>query len=55
MIGLPGADRVAVLGEVELDGSRGAIGFKKPDFGLADSAQFLEGQSASAAVGREIG
>jgi hypothetical protein len=52
VIGLPGADRVAVLGEVELNGSRGVIGFQMPDFGLADSAQFLERQSASAAVGR---
>jgi hypothetical protein len=54
MIGLNSADRVAVLGEVELDGSRGVMGFKKPDLGLADTAEFLERQSASASVGREI-
>jgi hypothetical protein len=48
-------DRVAVLGEVELDGSEGVIGFKPADFGLADTAKFLERQGASAAVGRKIG
>jgi len=49
------ADRVAVLGEVERDGCRCVIGFEPADFGVADSAEFLERQSASAAVGREIG
>jgi hypothetical protein len=33
---------VAVLGEVELDGSEAVIGFKPADFGLADAAKFLE-------------
>ena len=55
MIGFNSADRVAVLGEVELDGSRGVMGFKKPDLGLADTAEFLQGQSASVAVGGKIG
>ncbi len=55
VIWLNSADRVAVLGEVELDGSGGVIGFEPADFGLADSAEFLERQGASVAVGREIG
>ena len=55
VIWLNGADRVAILGEVELDGGRGVTGFEPADFGLADSVEFLERQGASAAVGGEIG
>jgi hypothetical protein len=51
VIGISGADRVSV----EFDGRGGLIGFKMPDFGQADSVQFLERQSARAAVGRQIG
>ena len=53
VIGVHGADRVAVLGEGELDGGQGVTGFEGADFGLADSVKFLEGQGASAAVGGE--
>ena len=49
------SDRVAVLGEVELDGSEGVIGFEPADFGLADTAQFLERQGARAARSAESG
>jgi hypothetical protein len=49
------ADRVPIFGEVKFDGSRGVLGFESADLGLADAAEFLERQSASAAVGREIG
>jgi hypothetical protein len=52
VIGFHGTDRVAVLGEVELDGGRGVTGLEPADFGLADSVEFLERQGASAAVGR---
>ena len=55
VIGFHGADRVAVLGEGELDGGQGVPGFEPADFGLAESVKFLEGQGASAAVGGEIG
>ena len=55
VIGLHGADRVAVLGEGELDGGQGVPGFEPADFGLADSVKFLEGQGARAAVGGKIG
>jgi hypothetical protein len=55
VIGLDGADRVAVLGECELDGGKGVTGFEGADFGQADSVKFLEGEGASAAVGGEIG
>jgi hypothetical protein len=44
-----------VLGEGELDGGQGVTGFEGADFGFADSVKLLEGQSASAAVGGEIG
>ena len=54
-IGVHGADRVAVLGEGELDGGQGVTGFEGADFGLADSVKFLEGEGAGAAVGGEIG
>jgi hypothetical protein len=54
VIGVCGADRVAVLGEGELDGGQGVPGFEGADFGPADSVKFLEGQGASAAVGGEI-
>jgi hypothetical protein len=47
VIGIHGADRVAVLGEVELDGGQGIAGFEGADFGLADSVKFLEGQGCS--------
>ena len=49
------ADRVPIFGEVKFAGSRGVLGFESADLGLADTAEFLEGQSASASVGREIG
>ena len=52
VIGLHGADRVAVLGEGEFDGGKGVTGFEGADFGLADSVKFLEGDGA---VGGEIG
>ena len=55
VIGLHGADRVAVLGECELDGGQGVTGFEPSYFGLAESVKFLEGQGASAAVCGEIG
>jgi hypothetical protein len=55
VIGLHGADRVAVLGEGELDGGQGVTGFEPADFGLAESVKFLEGQGAGAAAGGEIG
>ena len=55
VIWFDGADRVAVLGEGELDGGKGVTGFEPADFGLADSVKFLEGQGASAAVCGEIG
>ena len=35
------ADRVAVLGEIEFDGSRGEPLFESADLGLADTAEFL--------------
>jgi hypothetical protein len=50
MVGVDLADGVAVPGEV-----RGVAGFKPADLGLTDAAQFLEGQSAGAAVGGKIG
>jgi hypothetical protein len=49
------ADRVAVLGEGELDGGQGVSGFEPANLGLADSVKFLEGEGASAAVCGEIG
>ena len=49
------ADRVPIFGEVKFNGSRGVLGFESADLGLADAAQFLQGQSASASVGGEIG
>jgi hypothetical protein len=49
------ADSVAVLGEIEFDGSRREPGFESAELGLADSAEFLERQSASASVGGKIG
>jgi hypothetical protein len=49
VIGLHGADRVAALGDGELDGSQGVTGFEPADFGLADSVEFLS------APGRECG
>ena len=49
------ADRVAVLGEIEFDGGRGVPGFESADLGVADSAQFLQGQSAGASVGGKVG
>src|SRR5271166_6962125 len=55
VIGFHGADRVAVLGEGELDGCQGVPGFEPSYFGLPESVKFLEGQGASAAVGGEIG
>jgi hypothetical protein len=55
VIGLHGADSVAVLGECELDGGKGVTGFEPSYFGLAESVQFLEGQVPSAAVCGEIG
>jgi hypothetical protein len=55
VIWVHGADRVAVLGEGELDGGQGITGFEGADFGQADSVKFLEGQGASAAVDGEIG
>jgi len=44
-----------LLGEGELDGGKGITGFEPADFGLAVSVKFLEGQGASAAIGRERG
>jgi|HubBroStandDraft_6_1064221.scaffolds.fasta_scaffold511483_2 hypothetical protein len=44
-----------LLGEGELDGGKGVTGFEPADFGLAVSVKFLEGQGASAAIGRERG
>ena len=44
MVGVDLADGVAVPG-----------GFKPADLGLTEAAQFLEGQSAGAAVGGKIG
>ena len=55
VIGVDGADRVAVLGEGEFDGGKGVTGFEGADFGQADSVKFLEGEGAGAAVGGEIG
>jgi hypothetical protein len=49
------ADGVAILGEVKFNGSRRELGFESVDLGLADSAEFLQGQSASVAVGGKIG
>ena len=49
------ADSVAVLGEIEFDGSRREPGFESAELGLADSVEFLERQSASASVGGKIG
>ena len=49
------AYRVAILGEVKFNGSRGESLFESADLGLADSAEFLQGQSASVAVGGKIG
>jgi hypothetical protein len=49
------ADRVPIFGEVKFNGSRCVFGFESAELGLADSAEFLERQSASASVGREIG
>jgi hypothetical protein len=51
------AARIAlpVLGEGEFDCGQGITGFEGPDFGLADSVKFLEGQGARATVGGEIG
>jgi hypothetical protein len=51
MVWLNGADRVPVLGEIELDGSRGVIGFEPADFGLADSAEFFEREEGPAQIG----
>ena len=45
---------VAVLGEVKLDGGQGVIVLESADLGLADPAQFLQGQGAGAAVGLKI-
>ena len=44
VIGFHGADRVAVLGEGELDGCQGVPSFEPSYFGLAESVKFLEGQ-----------
>jgi hypothetical protein len=55
VIGVHGADRVAVLGEGELDGGKGVPGFEGADFGKADSVKFLEGEGAGAAACGEIG
>jgi hypothetical protein len=55
VIWLHGADRVAVLGEGELDGGKGIPGFEPANLGLADSVKFLEGEGAGAAVGGEVG
>jgi hypothetical protein len=55
VIGVHGADRVAVLGEGEFDGGQGVPGFEGADFGLADSVKFLEGEGASAARSAERG
>ena len=49
------ADSVAVLGEIEFDGSRRELRFKSAELGLADTAEFLERQSASASVSGKIG
>ena len=49
------ADSVAVLGEIEFDGGRGESLFESADLGLPDTAEFPQGQSASVAVGGEIG
>ncbi|HSZ78605.1 MAG TPA: hypothetical protein VK775_14470, partial [Chthoniobacterales bacterium] len=48
VVWLHGADRVAILGEGELDGGQGVTGFEPADFGLADSVKFLEGEGARA-------
>ena len=55
VIGVHGADRVAVLGEGELDGGQGVPGFEGADFGQAESVKFLEGEGAGAAACGEIG
>jgi hypothetical protein len=55
VIGVHGADRVAVFGEGEFDGGQGVPGFEGADFGQADSVKFLEGEGARAAVCGEIG
>jgi hypothetical protein len=55
VIGLDGADCVAVLGEGEFDGGQGVTGFEGADFGLADSVQLLEGQGGCAARSAERG
>jgi hypothetical protein len=44
-----------LLGEIEFCGGRGEPLFKSADLGLADTAEFLQGQSAGVAVGGKIG
>ena len=46
---------LAVLEEIEFDGGRGEPLFESADLGLADTAEFLQGQSAGVAVGGKIG
>jgi hypothetical protein len=49
------ADGVSILGELRFNGSRRESLFESADLGLADSAEFLQGQSASVAAGVKIG
>jgi hypothetical protein len=49
---LHGADRVAILGECELDADQRVPGFEPADFDLADSVKFLEARVRECGRGR---